>query len=429
LAIDLAYRDERSALKNIFRFSHRDKQLCGDKMKVLILLLSMSFGLFADEQIRWSEGEHLELGDNGAKSACSELGLSNSECPVLAMIPRADNKVLFSYGEIILSVDFYSSATDMYKDRTRGIKKIIACAHRQTSADGDQERGNEEYPSCTGTAVTTMPTFLEVVSKNYDHFGWNNMTAYVRMHEQALLKAQLAYTKKKSDPAGSKLLMNQSLIYNAFADHYLTDAFASGHIRVPRAQIVKWAEKRLRGYRKASRGDLLTMMLHDRESISLRTQKEDGLAVENSKGDRWTTRGDSHLHLRSYPGDPTRELPEQAVRESVKELLTAWKTGELPEGIYKATAFVPFYKGVPLAEKMTPLYQGMTKKDFYKSLYGNMSLFDKWLHRPDDMEKMLSDLPEIYAVFRQDISKDLQSNPVLKNRLPPEYIEAFLSVR
>lgn len=388
-----------------------------------------SSGAFAaDLHVKWSEGEHLELGLHGSAEACMELGFGK-DCPATKNIPRRDGKVSFSYGELITSADYYLMPTDMYKDRRAGIKRVIKCAHKQMHFHGEQEEtGSENYPGCTLEGIVGMPGYLEVVSKNYAHFGWNNMLAYVKYHGLALQKARASFLARKTDPTASRHLLHQALIANAFADHYLSDAFASGHIRVPRAQVARWAEARLRVLVKGKRGDLLTMLLHDRESISLKTQKEEGLLVQNSAGDRWYTRGDSHLHLKSYPNDPVREIPEQAIKESVKEVLVAWSTGELPEDIYSATLYVPFYKGVPLAEKLSAKFQGMRQSDFIKAFYSGIPFYERLLHRKRDLEKMLKELPSIFGVFRKDVARDLENNPELRLRLPAPYIEAFSAV-
>ncbi len=394
-----------------------------------IFILFFSTGAFAaDQNIKWSEGEHLELGLHGAAEACAELGFGK-ECPAAKNIPRRDGKVSFSYGELITSADYYLKPIDLYNDRREGIKKVIKCAHKQMHFHNEQEQtGSEEYPGCTFEGIIGMPGYLEVVSKNYAHFGWNNMLAYVKYHGLALQKARDSFLTRKTDPTNSRYFLRQALIYNAYADHYLSDAFASGHIRVPRAQVARWAEARLSGLVKGKRGDLLTMLLHDRESISLKTQKEEGLLVQNSAGDRWYTRGDSHLHLNSYPNDPVREIPEQAIKESVKEVLIAWSTGELPQDIYTATLYVPFYKGVPLSEKLSAKYQGMKQNEFIKAFYSGIPFYERLLHRKRDLEKMLKELPTIFGMFRKDVARDLENNPELRLRLPAPYIEAFSAV-
>jgi hypothetical protein len=398
---------------------------------LFIAVIFISASSFAQEaDIRWSEGEHLELGETATKRVCAEMGLVGTKCPIAIQIPRKDQKISFSYGESITAADFYHAPQEFYQDRRIGIKAVLVCAHRQKKVHDDQEHSDDvEYPSCRAPALIGMPTYLEVTTKNYDHFGWNNMKAYVKYHNMALVKAQQSYLKKTERPSESRVLLHQALIYNAFADHYLTDAFASGHIRVPRIQIKNWAASNLPGFFRALRGDLLTMLMHDRESISLRTNKEEGFLVENSFGDVWATRGDSNLHLRTYPNDPVRELPTQALVESMRELITTLQTGEIPEGQFKAAGYVPFHKGPSLAEKFSPAGQGMNKKQFFAAFFSNLSALERVVFSQADLERMLKALPRIYTTFQRDIRNDIESKPELRERLPLEYLEAYSKVQ
>lgn len=405
-------------------------------MKRLIFCLAIAAAAGAvpasahQAEAQWSEGEHLELGENASKKVCAEMGFVGTKCPVANLIPRQDNRLSFSYGEAVTSADYYHTPQEFYQDRRTGISGVIKCAHKQKKVHQDQERrDNVEYPGCTAPGLIGMPTYLEVVTTNYDHFGWNNMKAYVRYHNMALVKAQQAYLKKSQSASQSKLLLNQALFYNAYADHYLTDAFASGHNRVPRVQIKNWAIARLPGFFRSLRGDLLTMLLHDRESISLRTNKEIGLAVENSMGDAWTTRGDSNLHLGSFPNDPVREIPTQALAESLREVLQTWQTGEIPTGVYKATFYVPFHRGIPMVEKFSAAGQGMTQKQFMTAFFSNIPFFERIFFKQDDLERMLTALPSIFLVFQRDIKRDIETMPELRERLPQEYLETYSKIQ
>ncbi len=405
-------------------------------MKALILFALLSGGFLhhsqaqtQEQDIRWSEGEHLELGEQAAKRACADLGLQGKDCPVNSLIPRGDGKVSFHYGELVTSADYYNNPKEMFNDRRLGIGKIIACAHKQKHVHHDQDDSDEvDYPSCNIPGIIAMPTYLETVTNNYDHFGWNNMKAYVKYHSLALKKAQEAYNQRHNQHT-SKNLLNHALIYNAYADHYLTDAFASGHNRVPRIQIKKWAEKNLFGFFKSLRGDLLTWLLHDRESLDLRSNKDVGFLVENALGMEWKTRGDTHLHKAHTPEDPARELPTQAITHSLKEVLVTWQTGHIPEGVYPATLFVPFHKGIPMTEKFSPAHQQMSKKQFFKAFYSNVPFVERLLYRKADLEDMFQALPGIFVQFRRDIRKDIETQSELKERLPPEYLKAYSQVR
>jgi hypothetical protein len=68
------------------------------------------------------------------------------------------------------------------------------------------------------------PSYLRIAQLNLDHFGADARTAYNAGHTCALRTAA----------AG-----NLELAYamNAFADHFLEDSFASGHMRTPRRAL------------------------------------------------------------------------------------------------------------------------------------------------------------------------------------------------
>ncbi|MNS91369.1 hypothetical protein D3C72_1254560 [compost metagenome] len=121
-------------------------------------------------------------------------------------------------------------------------------------------------------------------------------------------------------------------------------------------------------------------------------------------------------------------MPEQAIKESVKEILNTWSSGELPEGTFKATLYVPFYRGVPLSEKLSPQYQGMSHREFIKAFYAGLPFYEKLIHRKADLEQMLEDLPRIFTTFQKDVAKDLEAKPELRQRLPEAYIEAYSDV-
>lgn len=310
--------------------------------------------------IRWSEGEHLELGIEGSLIACKSLGIPIEKCPN-QRIHRNDKKYTFQYGEVLTSADYYNHPLEFIQDKKSSVAKIIKCAYKQKGYHARQVTSDIDYPSCDGTGLMSIPGYLEVVSQNYHHFGWNNIAAYVDYHGQALEFAKRSFDFKNSDPTQSKALFNNALIYNAYAGRYLTDAFASGHIRVPRTQIKEWARHTLPGALRSARGDLLSMFLHNTESINLHTRKEEGLRVQNSHGDVWLTRGDGHLNLFANDQDLGLMLPRLAVAESFKELLVAAIYGELPESLYQATLYVPFQSDIPLVQKLSPQHQQVKK--------------------------------------------------------------------
>lgn len=390
--------------------------------------LLFSGSVWAQADVRWTEGEHLELGMDGSYLACQMLGISKNQCPNQRIL-RADKKMQFQYGEIVTSADFYYTPGEFYADTTSNISKIVKCAYRQKLFHAAQKKHEIDYPSCEMTALFAIPGFLEVVSQNQNHFGWNNMATYVELHGQALQFAKKSNEMRVSDPVQSKRFFHKALIYNAFADHYLTDGFASGHIRVPRLQIKEWAFRGLSGLLKSKRGDLLTMYLHNFESTDLHTGREMGFQVRNSRGDFWSTRGDGHLNLFADDNDISLVLPRLAVAESFKDILIAAEYGDLPEGIYQATEFVPFQNDQPLIDKLSPQHQKVKQRsDVASLLFSSVPLYQKFLLYKSDFTRMLDSLSQIFIKFRQDVAREEKLRPELRKRLPEKYIQAYLAV-
>ncbi len=393
----------------------------------LMVFLSASI-TWSRVETKWSEGEHLELGIEGSLLACASLGISAEKCPNKRII-RADKKFSFQYGEILTSADYYNNPSEFFADNKSRIVRVIRCAYMQKSHHALQRKVETEYPSCNATGVFGVPGYLEVVSQNYSHFGWNNMVAYVEFHGQALQMAKNSYDVKTSNPILSHQLLNKALIYNGYADHYLTDAFASGHIRVPRIQIKDWSKRELPGALKSSRGDLLAMFLHNFESLNLRTRKEDGLRVQNSRGDVWLTRADGNLNLLATKNDPTVLLPRHAVAESFKDILIAAEYGDLPQGVYQAAQFVPFQSDLPLVDKLSPNHQNVKRQnDVTRLVFSSAPMSEKFFFFKSDFTRMLDSLSGIFIKFRQDVAREQFENSELRQRLPEKYLQAYLDV-
>lgn len=394
---------------------------------LMALLLIFSLPSFAQLQAEWSESEHLELGEKGARAACADLHIVAADCP-LKNIRRADKILSFRYGELVTAADFYDTPSQMDLDRALGIGHVLRCTHAAVNNMLDLIPTTNNSSNCNITAFLAIPGYLEVVTKNYSHFGWNNMVAYVENHRRALDKAREAFLKKNQHPNQSRRLLEQALIYNGFADHYLTDAFASGHIRVPRIQTKNWALKNLTGSLVSYRGDLLSLIMHDHESRNLRSGQEEGLQVKNSLGDIWMTHGDGKLHTNTDGSDQGLTLPMIALKESFKEVMVAWQTGKINTRIYSAPQYVPFHHDVSMAVKFSPEYQHMKKREMLRLIYSTVPLLEGFWFQKSDVERMLQALPEIFMRFQNDMTQEIQENPELQDHLPLNYLEAYKKV-
>lgn len=129
------------------------------------------------------------------------------------------------------------------------------------------------------TWLVNYGLYMKLASKNYDHFGQNAVDTYLAGHEIALLMAKTA--RDEHNPEKLRL----AYAYEAYADHFLTDLFASGHLRTLRKEIVNWCY-----YTPPDVSSYLTKVMHDEDN-------KNGLWMTNMKGERWKTYGDNHLFI------------------------------------------------------------------------------------------------------------------------------------
>lgn len=130
----------------------------------------------------------------------------------------------------------------------------------------------------------------------------NAIAKYCTLHAAALL---LAERSGRARAAGhmqeGRQLMRRAFILNAFADHFLQDAFAPGHLILRRTVV----------------GSYLTdLQLHD-------YYNRRGLTVVNLRKDQWTAYGDDEMFLHSE-GARNTEYAIEATAVSFGELISAY---------------------------------------------------------------------------------------------------------
>jgi hypothetical protein len=81
--------------------------------------------------------------------------------------------------------------------------------------------------------------FRNLALENISHFshGGTAIPTWQKIHTEAILAALEA--GKRGESGG----LAKAYAMNAFGDHFLTDAFSSGHVRVPREQIIQYYRK------------------------------------------------------------------------------------------------------------------------------------------------------------------------------------------
>jgi subtilisin family serine protease len=398
---------------------------------------------------KFESGEHVWLGDRGFARAFEDAALANKiQLTDYRMIARQDRTVTFRYGELVaLSGDFYRSPADLYWEKPGAIpwvwedndlRDIREAFAKELQAIREQQQDPEvRYPDNNIAYWWNAKAYIELALDNTDHFGWHNLRAYCRHHGQALEFARQARQTLTADPDKAAELLGQAIFTNAFADHFLTDGFAAGHVRVPRAEIRQWATGR--GYSEKLAG-ALSKLLHDQdghidgfhgEGHSLTTGPAEGLAVCNARGDRWSTRCDGQLFVVNSGPNPLLDLPVEAVRLSVTELLRAYVLGEIPEGVYAATRLVPFPD--PDKPGLTDKFPASAPSARIAKLLESIKWYVKVPYlsagvEAEHIHDLFTALPDLLASFRNTV-KTHAASPDLAPRLPKALVDAFSTLK
>jgi hypothetical protein len=220
--------------------------------------------------------------------------------------------VAFS-GDMYADIDSRTMATSVVGTMQRinraslaEIYDLIPLLHSRSASTGQLEEA-------------TGGRYISLAAHNVSHFanvsgGRNNLQTWRDGHAAAL-------TLARSGNANAAWAMN------AAADHFLTDAFASGHLRPDRAHDVL-----------SKRGNIRSKVLHDLDN-------EHGVAVHNLRGDHWTQYGDDHLN--DAADTDGRRYAREAVEASKADIQAALSAaghgpgGPGPSGSYAAEKIVP----------------------------------------------------------------------------------------
>jgi len=299
-------------------------------------------------QLRFEGAEHKAIGDN------TRLRFIENAEPVLAQnVPlHLPNGLALTYGQVLaLGGDFYgivdrpinegSTSADRLQRFTAAFDtlatlsaskieatQILAIMQKEIDAvkqaikDGKQPHEaydalgdtlSEEWNKITGggsfvSALFPLGRYLKLAANNADHFGEWARQAYIAGHTAALQTAAAAHASQ------DELQLERAYAMNAFADHYLTDLFSSGHLRVPRKAMAA-------AVTPSDLGSLITRFMHDEDS-------KFGLKVRNGHGEQWRAFGDKR-YFDATDAD-NRNQVNRAVQDSADEVYAAYSSGNVP---------------------------------------------------------------------------------------------------
>lgn len=213
-----------------------DKVVAGESAQALLDPHAGASGNTATAVQRFDGDEHKKAGDEATKGE--------------RLREFADSGIDLSFGDgVMLSGDLLGylekeqpingaprkSTADYLRDllRLRGqdgrdeLKYALWYA-RSGSTRGPEPKVPEEIKD------RVKARYLQLAAENESHFstGGTARNTYEDLHNRALMKAY--QSKKNNKPA----LFEEAKTDEAFAQHYLSDMFASGHVRTPRSKLL-----------------------------------------------------------------------------------------------------------------------------------------------------------------------------------------------
>lgn len=288
---------------------------------------------------RFESHEHVQLGDTAGGSGtgfilleCYSRDLPQHASPTVdwplpwqiyyrTLDPNQQRALMrgLTYGEIVALIG------DMYKDfqalNRAPLKEVIDLIPLIRS----KSTTTQDYQAATGGR------YLALAKENIGHFsnvpsGQRNRDIWRRNHIDAIAAAQMG---------------NASLAWglNAAGDHFLTDAFSGGHLRVQRSSL----------HAQGTVGDAKSKVLHDLDN-------EFGVQVTNDRGDPprgdppWITYGDEHLN--DAANTYSLKVALEAVQLSKQDIADALAQGASYPSPIAATVF-PAERLIPHPMSMT----------------------------------------------------------------------------
>jgi hypothetical protein len=324
---------------------------------------------------RFGSGEHVRIGDEAQPGQTVDIG---------GEIGR------ISFGEMIALAGDYFESVDQLRRLAADWMNADQVRFALWKVNPTRPRPMVLKP----IEDAVMERYLILAGRNEDHFstgaapGNSNRERYITLHQDAI---RAAYSH------GSTGIQSNSSweAREAFADHYLTDAFSGGHVRTQRGDIkrhweslypnfindvvrtiaafmavyindhdnVGWVQTvdgltdeivpRVRVMGGAALGsfavgDLIAKLLHDADNAGLDVVSA---ASSTSSGpNRWRAVGDGEL----FPPTPnsaaseTQTMVQQAVRFSFEEAQQAFSAGARHQGNVAALAAPTGFRALPM---------------------------------------------------------------------------------
>jgi hypothetical protein len=223
-----------------------------------------------------------------------------------------------STNEAIFNATFDKTFSEEQREKLKKNLELIDKEENGIRACQTKNLPPSEYYNKQGG--TLNKEYTEVSPKDYliaslvdfDHFLPDALTAWKVGRDSAYEGALAAH--KETDGEKKPEMFNLACAKLAFALHYFTDAFSSGHIATPRHELVKKGGLLF--------GSLLAKEHHD-EACRL------GFNVENKAKKPWVAYGDGRYF--DQVNKKNRSMVNLAIRGILEDLKKVYDTGVMPK--------------------------------------------------------------------------------------------------
>lgn len=303
-------------------------------------------GLAAPQRTQYEASEHTAAGNQVT------LSFSEDKPGERAYQLTLPNNLKLTYGELVTLGDFYEvvgesisqgRTAEEREQRFRHsfnsfaqspstipeVTAILAVSHAEEAAISEgikhgealehiyariADDNNRQWNCITGGSCSSSTwwlfpgRYLNLLTQDHDHFGDDALATYQIGHTVALKEAIAAHATH------DRARLEIAYALNGYACHFLSDRFASGHIRTPRRQLPDHVTPSIIG-------SLLVNMMHDEEN-------EYGLHVHNQRGEHWMALGDRYYFAE---GNKVNRLHlAEIMQASANQIYTAYQTGQIP---------------------------------------------------------------------------------------------------
>ncbi|MBL9006101.1 MAG: hypothetical protein JNJ46_17745 [Myxococcales bacterium] len=164
---------------------------------------------------------------------------NESRFPFYINLSKSSETVAIPFGALVgLAADHYESSEDLYYTSNRELNANMWVVKHALEIEKLLREPKHFTPE-----MDAVRRYFRLLLSNYDHFN-NDLGALKRFRKEmakALSVAKDSFNTR--DLAAAQELYHQSLVYCAFACHFLTDCFSAGHMRTPRRNVVKACTK------------------------------------------------------------------------------------------------------------------------------------------------------------------------------------------